>query len=112
MSKIEKIDNPLPNLHKTKTVVIKIQNTDNKLAQADWANFYNFCHNLVTNYGIVHFCGTSLPNSPYQNACFVIEAVSLDDLIYQLGITAKDYKQNSIALTIGDTVFIEARNRC
>lgn len=93
-----------------KTVVVQIGNTDNKLTQADWANFYNRCNNLVSDYGIVHFSGTSLPNSPWQNACFVIEMSSMDDLYYQLGILAKSFKQNNIALTIGDTEFVKARN--
>jgi hypothetical protein len=95
----------------TNTIVIQIGNSDNKLTQQEWSRFYNHIHNLVDDYGTVHFRGTSLPNAPYQNACFVIESESMDGLKYQLGITAKDFKQKSIALTIGDTEFVEARNR-
>jgi hypothetical protein len=95
----------------SKTVVIQIGNTNNKLTQTEWSHFYNFCSQLVAEYGIVHFSGTSLPNAKWQNACFVIESESLNDLKYQLGITAKNFNQNSIALTIGDTEFVESRNR-
>jgi len=95
----------------SKTIVIQISNSDNKLTQQEWSRFYNYINNLVDGYGTVIFRGTSLPNAPWQNACFVIESESMDGLKYQLGITSKDFKQNSIKLTIGDTEFVEARNR-
>ena len=93
-----------------KTVVIQIGNSDNKLTQSEWADFCDHVTKAINVGGfVVHFSGGSAWNSPWQNACWVIETQeeSIRNLRSYLSIVVKrKYNQDSIAFTIGDTEFI------
>jgi len=56
----------------------------------------------------VHFYGCSSGDQPHQNACWVIEfpAVNLLQLTEQLTALRKKFKQESVALMVGNTEFI------
>ncbi len=92
-----------------KTVVVQIGNSDNKLSQAEWSDFVCYVRDAIGQHSeIIHFDGGSKHDSHWQNACFVSE-VSDDNrerLMSDLRSHRERYRQDSVAVTIGDTVFI------
>jgi hypothetical protein len=95
------------------TVVIQIGNSDNKLTQSEWADFVKQISDLLHLGWLndrlrVHFQGFSASDSPYQNACFVIEEQEnlRDFLLPSLTEIRKTFRQESVAVTFGDTAFL------
>ena len=89
-----------------KTVTIQIGNTDDKLRQAEWAAFVLDLESVVKRCcGQVHFCGFSAGDAPWQNHCVVADCNDLGWLQSVLGDLAAKYRQDSIAMTAGNTVF-------
>jgi len=112
----------------SKTFTVQIGNSDDKLTQKEWSNFVR---DLERDFGKlmseVHFSGSSPSNAMWQNFCMV----AVVDEVYiraglgwesfreyidyaikpTLAVLCQRYKQDSIALTIGETVFIEERDR-
>lgn len=89
-------------------IVIQIGNSDNKLTQQEWSSFVYDTDELLRMYGVFHFSGGSPSNAGWQNYCWVIESQkTMSGLEYELSRLAVRYKQDSIALTIGQTVFIK-----
>ena len=92
-----------------KTVVVLIGNSDDKLSQARWSDFYMYVDSVINSYSRdVHFSGTSIPNHRWQNACFVGEVSinAIDDIRNYLKRLKDEFKQHSIAILVGDTEFI------
>lgn len=89
----------------SQTVVVQIGNSDNKLTQAQWANFVSCVRTALSRYE-VHFSGGSATDAPWQNFCWVFAAHSMDGLVSDLGDIAKTFNQDSIAVTIGTTQFV------
>lgn len=92
-----------------KTVTILIGNSDNKLTQDEWSSYVQECQENIAIYSEEIFFFGAPPNySPWQNACWCIglEDVSLRHLTKILTKIRKDFKQDSIAITIGKTTFI------
>ena len=89
---------------------ISIGNTDNKLTQQDWAQFCAEVSQFVNkNYFTIFGEWYSLPNSPYQNACWAINVTSPENLEMVLADFAWRYKQDSIAVAYApDTVFVKS----
>lgn len=93
----------------TKTVYISIGNSDDKLTQAEWAEFY-----AATNFAIrddahvVHGQWLSGPVSPWQNACWCVEVPDRNAfrLRQRLADLAHTYRQGSIAWAEATTEFI------
>lgn len=96
------------------TYIVQIGNSDDKLTQGVWVEFVNeLNHLLAWELGVkINFFGYSPPNAPWQNCCAVFEAGEevwhLSDIQERLSYMAAAFKQDSIAVTIGSTVFIEA----
>jgi len=93
-----------------KTLTIQIGNSDNKLTQSQWSNFCDAIDSLVTACAFhVHFKGFSPGDAPWQNACWVV-VVDNDklqaDLLPKLSRLSFRFLQDSIAVTIGETVFV------
>lgn len=99
-----------------KTIHIAIGNSDDELTQAEWSAFTKAvdtevraaCAYAGTK---VHGCWHSLPNAPWQNACWSIGVTDdmahvLTPLRLALGTLCYQYRQDSIAWTLGDTEFI------
>ena len=104
-----------------KTVTVCIGNSDNKLTQEEWHKFWD-----VMDYEIerlareIYFSGSSVGTSLYQNACWVfsIENDYPDsipptnyitpeiELISLIKSIREHFKQDSVAIVIGDTQFI------
>ena len=95
------------------TVYVSIGNSDDKLTQEEWAEFWAKVDEVVVEaadrvYGVWQ----SNPNSRYQNACWAFEieealAQSLADSLNELRLK---YHQDEVAWAWADTVFINNEN--
>lgn len=95
------------------TGIIQIGNSDDKLSQKEWAEFISNIDQVLQNWQVgLHFHGYSLPDKPWQNACWVFEVdndlMGLDDLKAELAYIARQFRQDSIAVTLGDTEFVKS----
>jgi len=90
------------------TLIIQIGNSDDKLTQKEWADFCNNINFTVLKFGDVHFTGGSKWDAQWQNACWIFNAYKEDipDIKSLLKMDRERYRQDSIALTIGETQFI------
>lgn len=99
-----------------KTAYIAVGNSDNKLTQAQWAEYvklvYRAINDAVTGGAAVHFDGYSLSSAPWQNAMWAIELPAnprvRDGLRAELGTLAYAYNQDSIAWAEADVEFLPA----
>lgn len=108
----------------TKTVYVSIGNSDDKLTQAEWADFYTEVDATLRGYSeAVHGAWTSASTSRWQNANWCIEIqpdkilkirmpydrrdVDTESLLRErLGQLAARYRQDSIAWAEATTEFI------
>lgn len=92
------------------TTIVQIGNSDNKLTQVEWSEFVHEVGKVLTNRGgPIHFHGCSHGAARWQNAAWVAEIVSpknLEDVRTDLRIIARQFRQDSIALTTGNTEFV------
>lgn len=98
------------------TIYVSIGNSDDKLEQHQWSA-YCAAVNQVFNYSVryvgstVHGRWYSLPNEPWQNACWCVEfADGMDEVIgqYRAELTrlAATFHQDSIAWAVAETEFL------
>lgn len=90
-------------------VNIAIGNTDDKLTQFEWSQFWRSVDDVVRRYAnVVHGAFLSTPNSQYQNASwtFEINDVQAKNLRVWLTTIRKHYNQDSVAWLQGETEFI------
>lgn len=90
------------------TVVIQIGNSDNKLTQVEWSQFVAYTRDEVQAHSDrIHFDGGCRYDAPWQNACFVSEVFTenQEPLREQLRRLAYKFRQDSIAITVGETTF-------
>ena len=95
-----------------RTIYVAIGNSDDKLSQADWADFTKDVTDEVRSVASrIHMAGFSAPIHPWQNACWVFDVISLDreqELGATLAHLALMYDQESIAWAVlGDVTFIK-----
>jgi hypothetical protein len=93
------------------TVYISIGNSDDKLTQAEWAEFYRRTNLAIRNFvEAVHGQWVSEPASAWQNACWCIEITELRayTLKHHLSVLAAEYRQDSIAWAPATTEFLAA----
>lgn len=96
----------------TVTWTIQVDNSDNSLSQQEWAEYIEWFHAMLKRDDIrIHFIGHSFPTDPWQNVCAVIEAPNaifwygqFEQLLSEL---ATRFRQPAIAITVGQTKFIE-----
>ena len=91
------------------TVTLQIGNSDDKLSQAEWSNFFRDCHDCIIDHSeAVHFAAPSIGSALWQNGCFVAEISDDDIAIFSLELTAirMRYRQDSVAVTYGKTAFV------
>lgn len=92
-----------------KTIIIQIGNSDDNLTQKEWHAFHQAVNGSVMLWSsTVHFAGTADGHAPWQNACWVVEVRSecIPDLRQQLIDCRKEFRQDSIAWTVGETAFM------
>lgn len=102
------------------TAYITIGNSDNKLTQAQWAEYvklvYRAVSEAVAGGAAVHFDGYSLSSSPWQNAAWALglpdepraHARTVARLRSELGELAGAYNQDSIAWAEATVEFLPA----
>jgi hypothetical protein len=93
-----------------KTVTLQIGNTDDKLTQKEWAQFVAAI-NYIIGYHCkqIHFAGGSNNEKPWQNYCWVFDLKAAHSMDFKRKIAniCADYRQDSIAVTVGETKFIK-----
>lgn len=97
------------------TVYASIGNSDDKLAQAEWAEFHaEFARAVHRAAARVYGDWVSPCASPYQNACmgFEVDPAAVPDLQRDLRTLATRFRQDSIAWVDGETTFLTACPRC
>jgi hypothetical protein len=92
-----------------KTTVIQIGNSDNKLTQEEWSDFIDEVNYIIYDMQL-YFVGGSNNSSPYQNYCWVIGGELPITRMEELRDCALEFKQDSIAVTIGETTLLETNN--
>lgn len=101
----------------TVNAYISIGNSDDKLTQWEWSQFVYDVQNLLTTWEdnqlitAIHGTWFSLPHAQWQNAnwCVEIHQDEVDGLREHLARIAHLWKQDSIALTIGQVEFVTAK---
>jgi hypothetical protein len=93
--------------------VIQIGNSDEKLTQAEWSEYIAAVNQNLQNWQpTIHFLGYSPPDAPWQNACWVFEVQDeelwIEQLKVELAYIARQFRQDSIALTLGYTEFVKS----
>jgi hypothetical protein len=92
------------------TVYVSIGNSDDKLTQAEWAQYVNEVRGKIHGWAkAVHGAWFSAPDSPWQNACWCAEfpdetyARDVRDAITEV---RKAYRQDSVAWAVAETEFV------
>lgn len=92
-------------------VYVSIGNSDDRLTQARWAEFYRETNLLLRQYGHIHGQWVSEPASAWQNACWCLDMRNEADeslgLRNDLAHLAGEFDQDSIAWAeVKDTEFL------
>lgn len=86
------------------TVTIQVGNTDHKLSQQEWHQFFTAVDREVqAQCDVVHFAGCSIPTAPWQNACWVGLVDHPGQLTEAVARIGGRFRQESIAVTVGET---------
>lgn len=100
-----------------KTIYIVMGNSDDKLSQFEWSQFYRAIDTVVSaagNYvGVqIHGRWTALPHEPWQNACWCL-AIDDGELEFvvkgmkaELVALAKEFRQESIVWAEAEVEFL------
>lgn len=94
---------PLPPPNRPVTIYLSIGNSDNNLTQGEWADYCRLIAVTVDRSSLqTHGEWYSLPNSPFQNACWCFETNEqwLPGLRAELRARAGQFRQESISLAI------------
>jgi hypothetical protein len=89
---------------------VTIGNSDDKLPQREWANFYAAVDAVIRAEAVtVHGAWMSNPIDPWQNACWCVEIPTdyLAKVEEELSALAYRYRQESIAIAGAEVQFIE-----
>lgn len=87
---------------------ISIGNSDDKLSQREWSLFCKQLVDEIIDFSLeVHGIWYSESSAQYQNMCICADVDETEaGLRYMLGVLAAEWRQDSIALTVGETEFI------
>ena len=91
------------------TVVIQIGNSDDKLTQREWSEYWSEVETTLCDMEAdKHFSGGSGTINPWQNYCWVVAMKETDvpALKNRLRDIRAKYRQDSVAVLCGDTQFI------
>lgn len=91
-----------------KTITILIGNSDDKLTQRKWSEYVTDFNVAIRSRATqIYFYGTSENTQPWQNACWVIEILSIDALylLDRLTEIRQKYLQDSFAYTVSESRF-------
>lgn len=89
------------------TLAVAIGNSDDKLTQAEWADYCTDVRGALWGVAVEVFGEfASASTSRFQNACYLVRAELDDELRARLAELARDYGQESIAVAVGETEFV------
>lgn len=91
------------------TGIVQIGNSDDKLTQFEWHQFVKDTERIINQYTAqVHFFGGSVTWASWQNLCIIFEFDESDDQEFREALRelADAFRQDSIALTVGETRFV------
>lgn len=92
-----------------KTTVVQIGNSDNKLTQAQWAEFVKRVGEIVNTYAThIHFFGGSPNWERWQNVAWVAECADymIPNFKDALSGCKQEFYQDSIAYSESETLFL------
>jgi hypothetical protein len=92
------------------TVCLQIGNSDDKLTQKEWSEYYDKVDATIDFYTSVriHFSGSSAPTAPWQNFCWVFE-IDQDfygDMLQEITDIRERFRQDAVAVLSGQVEFI------
>ena len=91
-------------------ITVQIGNTDDKLTQREWSQFFHRVDGVIRDAAHnVYFSGHALPAAPWQNGCWCFDVNSKITRLYLERVIltiAKNYRQESVAWTEGETDFL------
>ena len=92
-----------------KDIIIAIGNSDNKLTQIEWSNYVKDVNHSIDRFcDERHFFGGSSNWERWQNVAWIVtcDEGMLPYLKERLTKVRQTYRQDSVAMTVGDTEFI------
>ena len=92
-----------------KTIVVQIGNSDNKLPQAEWAEFVRRVDRTIREHArTIHFFGGTENWAAWQRVCWVFDCEErrMSDLRSCLTAAREEFRQDAAAFTAGETEFI------
>jgi hypothetical protein len=95
------------------TLTIQVSNSDNKLTQEEWSKMIDQMGGFLKHIDAdIHFAGGSSPEKAWQNYCYVVNVVEgvVNTVFNYVSYSAYRYKQDSIAVTGGQTEFVRPKN--
>lgn len=90
-------------------VYLSAGNSDDKLSQAEWSAYVVEVITQVASIGHTHGAWYSLPNAPFQNACWCVEFRKVSDVAEAREVATEirqKYRQDSMAWAVAETEFI------
>jgi hypothetical protein len=96
------------------TTYITIGNSDDRLAQREWAEFWLRCDRLIrARAAAIYGVWQSPAVSEYQNACWavVVPLAKREALQADLSTLAVEFRQHSVAWVEGEPLFIPGIDR-
>ena len=97
-----------------KTIAIQIGNTDDKLIQERWADFYNHVSSAIYHRSNeIHFSGASSNYEKWQNAAWIFEIADAEAIRLRsdMNLFCNMFDQDSIAWSDCKTEFIDGSER-
>jgi hypothetical protein len=93
----------------TKTIFVSIGNSDDKLSQEDWSLYVGRVNETLQSWADnVHGNWRSLPDDPWQNACWAVEFGAFDPQRAKVDLEeiAREFDQDSILWAEAQVEFI------
>ncbi len=91
------------------TATFQISNTDGKLTQLEWADFYAQCDAAAQQtVARVRFAAPSPADAPWQNACWVVQCTGDQATVLKgrLREIRQRFRQDAVAWTAGRAEFV------
>lgn len=93
------------------TIYVSIGNSDDKLTQREWSDFFEEVVTLACGYASeIHGTWASASDGPYQNACVAFDVThpaNVEVMKRELSRLAAKYRQDSIAWAEAETEFLK-----
>lgn len=95
----------------TTTVYVSIGNSDDKLTQAEWVDFWDTVHTILAFADQMHGSWHSVSIDPWQNACWCVvfeNELAMKIAKEHLARLCTTYRQDSITWAVAEVEFLKA----